>query len=260
MSTFRRLLISSSPTSNSDQGSTPDPQKTPLIIVNLKISPDAKTLAPKNIKRSEKKLPPYCVQFQNTTKSTNETPHPSPSMKVIQDFIVQGTLIGNQRRQLAAHASKNSPNIIINCDDSEYDECDTYAESTLNMFQNINSDLLLSLDYYEMDSLGRLPGDSRTPTPIQKASLNRPSSASQLSQARSITPTTLVGVPAGYRPLGLRSVSPTAARTVLRVDLQGNSDNYHKTESAFKDINYNIHRLNIKRGIRNKNDKLLKFG
>ena len=82
------------------------------------------------------------------------------NQKVIQDFIVQGTLIGNQRRQLAAHASKNSPNIIINCDDSEYDECDTYAESTLNMFQNINSDLLLSLDYYEMDSLGRLPGKS----------------------------------------------------------------------------------------------------
>lgn len=105
-----------------------------------------------------------------------------------------------------------------------------------------------------------LTGDSRTPTPIQKASLNRPSSASQISQTRSITPTTLVGVPAGYRPLGLRSVSPTAARTVLRVDLQGNSDNYHKTETAFKDIDYNIHRLNIKRGIRNRNDKLLKFG
>lgn len=85
--------------------------------------------------------------------------HQSPSMKVIQDFIVQGTLIGNHRRQLA-HASKNSPNIIINCDDSEYNGCDTYDESTLNMFSNINTDLLLSLDYYEMDSFGRLPGKS----------------------------------------------------------------------------------------------------
>lgn len=129
------------------------------MILDLKISPDAKTLAPKNIKRSEKKLPPYCVQYQNTAKGNHVIQHQSPSMKVIQDFIVQGTLIGNQRRQLA-HASKTSPNIIINCDDSEFGECDTFNESTVNMFSNINSDLLLSLDYYEMDSFGRLPGKS----------------------------------------------------------------------------------------------------
>lgn len=81
------------------------------------------------------------------------------NMKVINDFIVQGTLIGYQRR---SHATDDafSPDIIVNCDDNEYDECDTMCESTINVFNNINTDLLLSLDYYEMDSFGRLPGKS----------------------------------------------------------------------------------------------------
>lgn len=87
--------------------------------------------------------------------------------------------------------------------------------------------------------------------------MHRPSSAGNLSQTRSVTPTALLGVPAGYRPLGLRASSPTA-RTIIRVDLtKQHLDNYQKTEAAFKDIDYNIQRLNIKKGIRNKNDKLV---
>lgn len=84
--------------------------------------------------------------------------HQDPNMKVINEFLVQGTIIGNQRRQ-KSHAADNSPDIVVEGDEAEYDECDTMCESTLNMFSNINTDLLLSLDYYEMDSYGRLPGE-----------------------------------------------------------------------------------------------------
>jgi hypothetical protein len=126
-----------------------------LIVVNLNISPDVKTLAPKNVKRSEKKLPPYCVQYQNSLNKGTSTE--DPHMKVINDFIVQGTLIGNQRRQRSSNSANGG--VVINCDDTEYDECDTMCESAFNVFNNINTDLLMSLDYYEMDSYGRLPGE-----------------------------------------------------------------------------------------------------
>lgn len=251
-SIFSPLLInrSSSPqTSNSDP-SSPDSQKTPLIICNLNISPDAKTLAPKNVKRSAKKLPPFCVQYQNTL-SKNSAVQES-NMKTINDFIVQGTLIANHRRrarQKSHAAHHDSPDIIINCEDDECDECNT-SDIAMNVFNNINTDLLLSLDCYEMDSYGRLPGDSRTPTPIPVLSPNLAASAS----APSIAPTSsLLAVPAGYRPLSLRTPSPNT-RSVIRIDVV-NRDKV-RTEPNIKDINYNVNRLKEKRGVREpKSDK-----
>ncbi|KAG5673548.1 hypothetical protein PVAND_003588 [Polypedilum vanderplanki] len=240
-----RSCRSSSPqTSNS---STPDTtQKTPLIIVNLKISPDTKTLAPKNTKSAgsyNRKLPPYCVQYQNTLTKPLPTQHDA-NMKVINDFLVQGTIIGNQRRQ---KVDNNSPDIVVDCDETECDECDTTCESTLNMFSNINTDLLLSLDYYEMDSFGRLPGDSRANTPIK---VNRPNSASVAQKTnRTVTPT-LLAVPAGYRPLALRTPSPNT-RAIIRVDIVSQNA---KSEANLKDIDYNINRLKEKRGVRSPNE------
>jgi hypothetical protein len=156
----RRFRSSSPQTSHSEQASTQDTPKTPLIIVNLNIAPDAKTLAPKRVKSAGKKLPPYCVQYQNSLTKPAPIP-PDVNMKVINDFIVQGTIIGNQRRSkkaaAAAAAAESSPDILVECDDTECDDCDTLCD-TINMFSNINTDLLLSLDYYEMDSYGRLPG------------------------------------------------------------------------------------------------------
>lgn len=240
---------SSSPqTSNSDP-SSPESQKTPLIICNLNISPDVKTLAPKNVKRSAKKLPPFCVQYQNTL-SKNSAVQES-NMKTINDFIVQGTLIANHRRRSRqSHAAHHdSPDIIINCEDDECDECNT-SDMAMNVFNNINTDLLLSLDCYEMDSFGRLPGDSRTPTPIPILSPNLGTSVSPTSN----TPlSTLLAVPAGYRPLSLRTPSPNT-RSIIRIDVV-NRDKI-KTEPNIKEINYNVNRLKEKRGVReSKSDK-----
>ena len=78
-------------------------------------------------------------------------------MKVINDFIVQGTLIKNQRRQ-KSHAAEDSPDIIVDCEENECDDCDTMCEATHNVFSNINTDLLLTMDYFEMDRNGHLPG------------------------------------------------------------------------------------------------------
>lgn len=88
--------------------------------------------------------------------------------------------------------------------------------------------------------------------------MHRPSSAGQLSQSRSVTPATLLGVPPGYRPLGLRASSPTA-RAIIRVDLakQHGMDNYQRAEAVFKDIDYNINRLSVKKGLRNKSEKVV---
>lgn len=173
-------------------------------------------------------------------------------MKTINDFIVQGTLISSARRRFRqkSHASHlDSPDIIINCEDDECDECLSDIDA-MNVFNNINTDLLLSLDCYEMDSFGRLPGDSRTPTPIPLLSSNQAPSTSGVSNAA--TPT-LLAVPAGYRPLSLRTPSPHT-RSVIRIDVV-NRDKI-KAEANIKDINYNVNRLKEKRGVRDqKSDK-----
>jgi hypothetical protein len=214
------------------------------MITNLDIAADVKTLAPKNVKRSTRKLPHFCVQYQNSLSknvAVQET-----NMKTINDFIVQGTLIANHRRRLRhkSHAShQDSPDIIVNCEDDECDEC--ISDIAMNVFNNINTDLLLSLDCYEMDSFGRLPGDSRTPTPIPLFTSNHPPTS---ASAFSVTPTpTLLAIPAGYRPLSLRTPSPNT-RSIIRIDVV-NRDKV-KNESSIKEINYNMNRLKEKRGVR----------
>lgn len=248
---FILVSRSTSPqTSNSDP-SSPDSIKTPLIICNLNIAPDAKTLAPKNVKRSMKKLPPFCVQYQNSL-SKNSAVQES-NMKTINDFIVQGTLIANHRRRVRqkSHAAHHdSPDIIVNCEDDECDEC--ISDIAMNVFNNINTDLLLSLDCYEMDSFGRLPGDSRTPTPIPGPSSSNPAASTSGGISNAQAPT-LLAVPAGYRPLSLRTPSPNT-RSIIRIDVV-NRDKI-KTEPNIKDINYNVNRLKEKRGVRDqKSDK-----
>jgi hypothetical protein len=204
-----------------------------------------KTLAPKNVKKT-KKLPPFCVQYQNSL-SKNSAIQES-NMKTINDFIVQGKLIANHRRRVRQknHAHE-SPDIIVNCEDDECDEC--ISDIALNVFNNINTDLLLSLECYEMDSFGRLPGDSRTPTPIPTISSNVAASVKEMPNAP--TPT-LLTIPAGYRPLSLRTPSPHT-RSIIRIDLV-NRDKI-KSEASIKDINYNMNRLKEKRGVRERDQK-----
>ncbi|CAO1437646.1 unnamed protein product [Diamesa serratosioi] len=244
-----RSLRSTSPgtsTGGSDQTS-PELQKTPLIIVNLNIAPEAKTLAPKNVKRPMKKLPPFCVQLQNSLTKQSAI-HDDENMKAINDFIVQGTLIAN--REGKDH--KSGHDIIINCDEEDCEDCNELdmceSDLTMNVFNNINTDLLLSLECFEMDSFGRLPGDSRTPTPVGIQSITH-----QVKINPAIAPSSSsLLVPPGYRPICLRSSSPHA-RQVIRVDVVNrDASTFKTTESKIKDITYNVNRLREKRGGRNK--------
>lgn len=126
-------------TINSDP-SSPESQKTPLIICNLNLQPNVKTLAPK-VKRSVKKLPPFCVQFQNAINRNSAIQE--SNIKTINDFIVQGTLIANHRRRnrQKSHATHlDSPDIIINCEDDDCNECKNSFSD--NVFNNINTDLV----------------------------------------------------------------------------------------------------------------------
>ncbi|CRL05631.1 CLUMA_CG018482, isoform A [Clunio marinus] len=223
-----RLKSSSPHTTNSDPMSS-DGQKTPLIICNLNIAPNVKTLAPKNnIKKNARKLPPFCVQYQNSLNKSNA--FQESNLKTMNDFIVQGTLIANHRRRVRQtnHAGhQDSPDIIINCEDDEYVECTDIA---MSVFNNINTDLLLSLDCFEMDSFGRLPGDSRTPTPISKPSMNiAPSTSENMIQNQSTS--ALLAVPAGYRPLSLRASSPNI-KSIIRIDLVTRSYVWLENEST----------------------------
>jgi hypothetical protein len=204
-----------------------------------------------SLKRSAKKLPPFCVQYQNALSKSSAIQE--SNMKTINDFIVQGTLINNRRSSKRHH--HNSPDIIINCGDDECDECKELemceSDIAMNVFNNINTDLLLSLDCYEMDSYGRLPGDSRTPTPIpiSTSSNKTPSSAN----IPIVPPPNLLAVPVGYRPLSLRTPSPNT-RSIIRIDLV-NRDAQKSAEPNIKEINYNVNRLKEKRGVRYKNEK-----
>lgn len=220
------------------------------MIVDLKISPDTKTLAPKSLKRSAKKLPPFCVQYQNALSKSSVMQ--DSNMKTINDFIVQGTLINSRRSKRHHH---NSPDIIVNCGDDECDECKELemceSDIAMNVFNNINTDLLLSLDCYEMDSYGRLPGDSRTPTPVPNlTSSNVAPSSDNMPISSSAN---LLAVPAGYRPLSLRTPSPNT-RSIIRIDLV-NRDAQKSAEPNIKEINYNVNRLKEKRGVRYKDEK-----
>jgi hypothetical protein len=206
---------------------------------------------------SNRKLPPFCVNYQRQSQSSSNNKNNNAinfnafqdaNMKVINDFIIQGTLIGNQRRQRAI-ADGISPDIVI---DNECDGCNTnMCDNPMNVFNNINTDLLLSLDYYEMDSFGRLACDStHPPSPIALSASNLAPSVSAMSQTRATTPT-LLGVPSGFRPLSLRTPSPNT-RTIIRVDLV-NRDK--KDPNIAKDIEYNLNRLKEKRGVRNRSEK-----
>lgn len=230
--------LSPQTTSSNSEGSMPESQKTPLIIINLNIAPETKTLAPKDLKRDPKKLPPFCVQYQNTVSKNYSA---SDNAKSANDFVVQGRLISSKR------TCKNHPNgrnIVINCEE-EYetctDICTEFGESEIagNVFNNINTDLLLTLDCYEMDNFGRLQ-NSRTPSPNY-------TQVSPLSM-RSNTPTLLI--PPGYRPLCIRTPSPST-RQIIRVDLTNRDISSAKSDDKMKQLNYNMNRLKEKRG-RNK--------
>ena len=93
----------SSQTSHSENSSSSDSQKTPLIIVNLKIAPDVITMAKNNSRQQNnlnRKLPPFCTNYQKQSQSTPNKTSSSVSfnaiqdanMKVINDFIIQGTV------------------------------------------------------------------------------------------------------------------------------------------------------------------------
>lgn len=130
---------------------------------------------------------------------------------------------------------------MINCGGS--DDCDEcISECALNVFNNINTDLLMSLDCYEMDSYGRLPGDSRTPTPIQLSASNAAPSTSGASNTNVLS-STLLAVPAGYRPIALRTPSPNT-RSIIRIDLVNRDKN-----KAEQNLEFNMNRLKEKRGL-----------
>jgi hypothetical protein len=63
------------------------------------------------------------------------------------------------------------------------------------------------------------------------------------------TPTPTLLIPAGYRPLSVRTPSPST-RQIISVNLI-NKDSM-KPEIKLKEINYNVNRLKEKRGTRNK--------
>lgn len=98
-----------------------------------------------------------------------------------------------------------------------------------------------------------LKGDNRNcPTPIPLSEKNRSSSTSILTQVRTPTPT-LLELPKGFRPLSLRTPSPNT-RSIIRVDLVSHRDINLKNEANIKDIDYNLNRLRVKRGVRDKTD------
>ncbi len=175
------------------------------MIVNLKMSKEVKTLAPKKLKRDPKKLPSFCVKYQNSL-SRRET---LKDVKIFNDFLIQGTILKNKM-------DGNDLNILLTCDDDQFD-----YNSDLNVFNNLNTDLLLSLDgdgYVSINERTR-----RTPTPVVPAVAN----SSGI-------------IPNGYRSI-LRTPSPTPKIYLV-------PKHYQKTklETNNKDLYYNVHRLKEK--------------
>lgn len=206
-----------------------DIQKTPLIIINLNMPSEAKTLVPmKDINKTPKKLPPFCVQYQNALCNNNNDlsriNHTQFPQFFIRGFEITDQKNGNERKlprdndlqQTSDNEQMdNSSNISLEFNNQLTNNNNHInPNENANLYQNMNTDYIFNLvDGYEMDSYGHLPGASRVMTPI----------------------------PPGYRPLCMRTPSPNT-RQIIRVDVTVNRDKPtpEEPEKSPSEFNYGV--------------------
>lgn len=144
--------------------------------------PEVETLAPKDIKRDPRKLPPFCQQYLTiTSKMTEQRKFSLPEIHIQGVEIIDGK---GEQRVFFENVNQNDESLYV----------DYPIECTTSELFGVSRELLMNLDGYEMDNFGHLPGDTRTPSPM----------------------------PEGYRPLCVRRTPSPNTGQVIRVDVNIN--------------------------------------
>lgn len=137
--------------------------RTPLIVVSLFMPSEAKTLAPKDIKRDIRRQPIFCKKFQKHQSSQNDQCNCKINLKP--DFVIRGKEIADNSNNKNADESYDEHQTESNCtDDGELncvDCCACFIEMERNAEMNATcvdkAELCVNFDKFQMDVYGNLP-------------------------------------------------------------------------------------------------------
>lgn len=169
------------------------PTKTPLVIIDLDISPEAKTLVQKNVKKDPKKPPPFCKQYQSASRFAAFF-HDTDQKNPLPNFCIKGVVFN--RSKCSTDSMRDDDEDMIEetqhntsttnsgtvtpepSGDSPLDNLslEGYHHNCVNACQM--SEFILNLDQYGMDKDGCLPGMTRTPSPQPPPAHRTPASPS----------------------------------------------------------------------------------
>lgn len=164
------------------------PTKTPLAIVDLNMSPEAKTMVQRDIKKDPKKPPPFCKQYTHGSR-LSLFHEDSARLNIVPQLLVKGTVFSNNSNEtkcddylhremdsdginnttpIPNHSPNDSGSISLS------GSCESIADnSSINGGHHkscLNAPLavqefILNLEQYGMDKDGRLPGLARATSP-----------------------------------------------------------------------------------------------
>lgn len=149
------------------------------MIIDLDISPEAKTLVQKNVKKDPKKPPPFCKQYQSASRFSAFF-HDTDQKDMLPNFCIKGVVFNRSKSSTDSHFNDDIDMIeetqhntsttnsgTVTPDPSE--DCNSnlslegYHQNCVNACHM--SEFILNLDHYGMDKDGCLPGMTRTPSP-----------------------------------------------------------------------------------------------
>lgn len=140
--------------------------RTPLIIVTLFIPTEAKTLAPKDLKRDQRRRPPsFCQNFQRQASLNDQC---SCKTNTELDFLVRGKEIHESGHNSITIEEVGVISTVPGADDTvENDEFNSCCACFIEMEKENSilvvpttvdqTELCVNLDNYQMDSNGNLP-------------------------------------------------------------------------------------------------------
>lgn len=164
------------------------PTKTPLAIVDLNMSPEAKTMVQRDVKKDPKKPPPFCKQYTHGSR-LSLFHDDSQRLSIVPQLLVKGIVFSNNTdrvksddfshdeldadgnnniTQIPNHSPNDSGSISLS------DSCESIADNaSINGRHHkacLNAPLavqefILNLEQYGMDKDGRLPGLARATSP-----------------------------------------------------------------------------------------------
>lgn len=161
------------------------------------MSPEAKTLVQRNVKKDPKKPPPFCKQYQSASRYSFLHDHDSGKQSVVPQFLIKGVVFNQKSEDNTSRTetpSQSNPNDVQHFTSSTDSGTVTPAESdneSYSISDNLSVDgyhnncvnapknFVLNLDQYGMDKHGYLPGMAHAPLPISTNCL----SAAQITHA-----------------------------------------------------------------------------